>query len=223
MDLIKILRSLEEFLYEAITWLLFYPRTLWRIVVRPLATCQYVHTELGQTEEKQFIDAIAPPLFLMLTVAAAHLFELWTKGTPSASNTVFGSAILANEQNLLVYRSIAFSIWPLVFASAALQQTRQPLNRNTLRNPFFAQCYLTAPFALGISAGLDLLHLAEPYFQLAGLFLFFAAFAWYMTVEIRWSHYQLKCGWLGATGFALLQFAVGCVINTIVTFCLFRA
>jgi hypothetical protein len=28
MDFVKIIRSVEEFLYEAMTWLLFYPRTL---------------------------------------------------------------------------------------------------------------------------------------------------------------------------------------------------
>jgi len=26
MDFVKIIRSIEEFLYEAMTWLLFYPR-----------------------------------------------------------------------------------------------------------------------------------------------------------------------------------------------------
>ena len=36
MDFVKILRAFEEFLYEVLTWLLFYPRTLWRVTRRPL-------------------------------------------------------------------------------------------------------------------------------------------------------------------------------------------
>ena len=32
MDLLKILRSFEEFLFEAVSWLVFYPLTLWRIL-----------------------------------------------------------------------------------------------------------------------------------------------------------------------------------------------
>ena len=35
MDFLKIIRSLEELLYEVMTWLVFYPRTMWRIVARP--------------------------------------------------------------------------------------------------------------------------------------------------------------------------------------------
>lgn len=35
MDLMRLLRSLEEFLYELIGWLVFYPRTFWRILRHP--------------------------------------------------------------------------------------------------------------------------------------------------------------------------------------------
>lgn len=46
MDFLKLLRSLEEFLYELCTWLLFFPRTLYRVVVHPRRMAQYVDTEL---------------------------------------------------------------------------------------------------------------------------------------------------------------------------------
>lgn len=38
MDFLKILRSFEEFIFEAATWLIFYPLTMWRIVRSSLGT-----------------------------------------------------------------------------------------------------------------------------------------------------------------------------------------
>ena len=38
MNVLTILRSVEELLYEVMSWLLFYPRTLWTTLTRPLAT-----------------------------------------------------------------------------------------------------------------------------------------------------------------------------------------
>ena len=48
MDFLKLLRSLEEFLYELCTWFLFFPRTLYRVVVHPRRMAQYVDTELKE-------------------------------------------------------------------------------------------------------------------------------------------------------------------------------
>jgi hypothetical protein len=36
MEFLKFIRSLEELLYEVMTWLLFYPRTLWRVLRHPI-------------------------------------------------------------------------------------------------------------------------------------------------------------------------------------------
>ena len=47
MDFIRILRSLEELLYEAMTWIVFYPRTLWRSIRSPIRMLQYAQRELG--------------------------------------------------------------------------------------------------------------------------------------------------------------------------------
>ena len=41
MDFLRIIRLLEELLYEVMGWLVFYPRTLWRIVVDPVSMMRY--------------------------------------------------------------------------------------------------------------------------------------------------------------------------------------
>lgn len=62
MDFLRILKSFEEFLYEAMTWLVFYPRTMWRAVTRPAAMMDYARTELRDDLEDQYKDTISPPL-----------------------------------------------------------------------------------------------------------------------------------------------------------------
>ena len=42
----KLLKSLEELLYELVSWLLFYPITMWRSVLKPLNMMRYADTEL---------------------------------------------------------------------------------------------------------------------------------------------------------------------------------
>ena len=53
MDLIRLLRSLEEFLYELVGWLVFYPRTLWRVLVRPGGVAQYTRREFANHQSRQ--------------------------------------------------------------------------------------------------------------------------------------------------------------------------
>lgn len=49
---------------------------------------------------------------------------------------------------MLILQVVLFRIYPLMFALALLKRSDQRLDRNTLRAPFFSQCYLGALFAL---------------------------------------------------------------------------
>ena len=49
MDFIGIIRSLEELLYEVMTWLIFYPRTLLRILFNPTQMTLNSDSELHDT------------------------------------------------------------------------------------------------------------------------------------------------------------------------------
>jgi hypothetical protein len=90
VDFLKIIRSVEEFLYEAMTWLLFYPRTFWRCVRDPDWIIAYTDKELGESPGEQFTDLISPPLFLIISIVIAHGIELalGTRLPPSTSQVV---------------------------------------------------------------------------------------------------------------------------------------
>lgn len=47
MYFMKWLSSLDELLYEVISWLVFYPLTLWRTCTRPLGMMDYADAQLG--------------------------------------------------------------------------------------------------------------------------------------------------------------------------------
>ena len=215
MDFLKILKSLEELLYEIITWLLFFPTTLWRVVRRPQQMARYAETELQGKPEDQFDDALSPPLFLMLAVLLAHAVELamnlrYTPGSQLART------VLGNEQSLLLYRSIAFALWPLIAAAHLLRRSSIRVTRRSLRNPFFAQCYLTAPFAITVSTAGVFIRTPGHASTLVGLLVSALACLWYLAVQAHWLRDALKLGWWDAVLSTLWVLVVGLGINLIV-------
>ena len=53
MDLMKLLKSFEELLYEVMVMLVFYPRTLWLSMRYPQRMMDYADTELGDVLSEQ--------------------------------------------------------------------------------------------------------------------------------------------------------------------------
>ncbi|MGY4397230.1 hypothetical protein ACVWZA_002424 [Sphingomonas sp. UYAg733] len=46
MNFVQWLSSLDDLLYELMSWIIFFPVTLWRIVRHPLKTMQYAEAQL---------------------------------------------------------------------------------------------------------------------------------------------------------------------------------
>ena len=213
MDFLRIVRSLEDLLYEVMTWLVFYPRTLWRILAHPAETLRYSDAEQGDMREEQFTDTISPPLFLMLTVLLAHGVELGLGTALSEPKGAFGQFLLGSEQNLLLVRSVLFSIYALLGATTLLRYRALPLDRKTLRGPFYSQCYLTAPFALGLSLGATLGRMPSTAPQAVGAVIGLGSMAWYVSVQTLWFRQQLQAPIGRATLIALWVFACGAAFN----------
>ena len=53
MNFFNLLQSLDELLYEVMSWLVFYPITLWRTLVRPLKMMDYSDVEQGDASDQQ--------------------------------------------------------------------------------------------------------------------------------------------------------------------------
>lgn len=150
MDFMKLLKSIEELLYELVTWFLFYPLTLWRIIVRPQQMLTYAEKELTDKEADQFYDSLSPPIMLLLTLVLLHALGGALGGHDRSSLPGF----LADDRNLLVFRTVAFSLIPLFFAVARLRLRGARLARAILKPAFYSQGYAAIPLIIAISLGL---------------------------------------------------------------------
>ena len=193
MGFLSLLRSLDELLYEIISWLVFFPLTLWRALRRPLRMMDYADTELADKPARQYTATLSPPLFLFLALLLAHLVELAVVG----ENVIVGSTrgisrLIDSDTNLLVMRALLFSVFPLVMATWLVVRQGIGLDRDTLRPPFYSQCFVAAPFALVISLAATIMRPGSPWAELAGLCLIVLALIWYGTLQVRWFAMHLK-------------------------------
>lgn len=203
MDFIGIIRSLEELLYEVMGWLIFYPRTLWRILVRPDAATRYSEDEQDDSPTDRYADSLSPPLLLMITLAITHVLGISVgMEAPQASGNL-GAAVVKSPQNLLVMRAMIFAIIPLVIAGLSLNKRGIGIDRQTLRMPFYSQCFLLTPFALMLQGALLLPRLPGPG-QPAAVMLALAALAWFLWAQTQWVARRLQQPAARAFGWALI-------------------
>ena len=204
MDFMKVLKSLEELLYELVSWLVFYPLTLWRSVISPLSMMRYADLELADRPEDQYDDVISPPLFLLITLLLAQAVStLMPRG---AAETAAEAALTASDTNLLIARGVIFGIFPLTMAVTLLVSKGIRITRNTLRPPFFSQCYVAAPFAFLLGLATDLMLIPGGDRVIAGLLTLGVALAWYGQAQVRWFRLDLNVGTIRALGLFVIAF-----------------
>lgn len=182
MDFTGLLKSIEDLLYELVSWLIFYPITLWRSIRYPVRMFDRALRELASPTDDQFIDTLSPPLFLFLTVVLAHVIDL--AATPD--HHTFGG-IFDDTRNLLLFRAVGFSLFPMILAVQMVRHNRSPLNRNTLRPAFYGHCLIAAPFVLTIDLALTVGSLNSTTTTILGWAIFCAGLIWYQVSLTLWS------------------------------------
>jgi hypothetical protein len=195
MDFMRILQSLEEFLYEIMGWLVFYPRAIWRTLRHPVAVAVYTGQQLEQPRDEQFTEMVSPPLMLILTIVLAHLIELGTRNGAPTIDTVLGRELFSSEQMIIATRSVVFCFFGLFGAMGMLRHQRQPTNRDSLRKPFYIHCYLLAPFALGLAIASTVISFAKGNWILAGGALLVLSCLWYAWAQIAIYARILQVSW----------------------------
>ena len=183
MDFMKLLKSLDELLYELVTWLLFYPLTLWRIIRHPHRMLAYAESELTDKEGSQFDDALSPPILLLLTLVLLHILETVADNTSAPALPGF----LADNRNLIVFRAAALSLFPLLFAITRLKVKKSRLARSSLKPAFYSQSYAAVPLILGCSIGVQVAMHDTPLLIGIGTATATLAVTWYVAVQTVWS------------------------------------
>lgn len=213
MHFMGLLKSLDELLYEVMSWLIFYPVTLWRTLTRPLQMMDYSDHELGQADEQQYSDTLPPPLFLLVSLLLAHGLELVVVGDSPLIESRRGLAALVDDDTtLLIMRLVIFSVFPLMFAAGMIRLQRKGLTRETLRAPFYSQCYAVAPFALVLSVAGILIHTSWLEVQAAGVLLGAMGLIVFGLVQARWFAQHLHRSLLAGLGYASIAMVESLVL-----------
>lgn len=209
MDLLKWIKSLDDLLFELMSWLVFWPVTLMRTAARPIAMMRYADAQLKRPDEEQYDEALSPPVFLILTLIVAHMTALALGQPDEILNNQRGLAQMVNNDTAAVaVRLILFASFPLIFSVILLLAKQRTLNRRSLQLPFYAQCYPAAVFAatLSASAQIGLLKIGPP--GMSSLVMLGAAL-WLIVVEAIWLRRVHSFGWPAAIALALIGMFVG--------------
>jgi hypothetical protein len=219
----QLIKSLDELLYEVMSWLIFYPVTLWRTLRHPLATMVYADNELSDADEQQYTDTLSPPIFLVLSLLLAHAIQLALVGhddTIIRDKSGLGG-LVNDETSLLILRVLIFSIFPLMMSTRIVRRRKSGLTRDTLRPLFFAQCYLAAPFALAIGFGATLTECRWHWLSvegalLSGFGIMLTTLILYGIVQARWFAQMLKTSFISGFGQASIAMIESVVLVLII-------
>jgi hypothetical protein len=223
MDFMKWISSLDELLYEVTSWLLFFPLTLLRAVVHPVESMGYAERQLALPETEQYSAALSPPLFLTLALLITHGISAALGHVDTIIANRHGMASLIDDTSSeLVLRLVVFAAFPLFAAAHMVRRSGIPLDRVTLRLPFYSQCYPTAVFALGLGIGASFIGMTYPPAILGGLILIIATIINYVVLETRWFAAKLGIGYVRAFGAVILVFIEGTALLMLISFLLTR-
>ncbi|HYI40710.1 MAG TPA: hypothetical protein VE053_10360 [Allosphingosinicella sp.] len=187
MDFMKWLNSLDELLYEVMSWLLFFPITLWRATVRPLRTMADIELQATLPDDRQYAAVLSPPLFLALALLLAHAVSQALGQTDAIIANRHGLAALVDDNaTALVLRMVVFASYPLFLAARLVRGGGGKLDRLSLRQPFYEQCYPAAIFALGLSLGTSLALVPDAITRGLGQALIVGSIVNFCVVETRW-------------------------------------
>jgi len=204
MNFMQLLQTLDDLLYEVMSWLVFFPITLWRTVTRPLTMMEYADSELQDAPEDQYGDTLSPPLFLLLTLLVSHALGLALGNgvNPIVASNKGLAAYITSDSALLLLRLVLFSIIPLMLAAALLVGSRRAVTRERLKGPFYAQCYPAGAFALVLGIGVLLIHHEHGTANHIGHAMVIAAMVAYFAVQVGWFRRHLRRGVFAAASYA---------------------
>lgn len=193
MFFVNLLKSFDDLLYELMSWLVFYPLTLWRALQHPWGMMDYASRELSEGEHHQYTDTLSPPLFLLVTLLLSHALELALVGESALVTSHHGLAsMIDDDTSLLMLRLVIFGVFPMILAVRLVRLDKRKLTRESLRRPFYAQCYPAGVFALIEGVGSLCTQLGRDWLSAVGVILMLTGLVWYAVLQARWFSRALK-------------------------------
>ncbi|MBL8062491.1 MAG: hypothetical protein JNK32_05695 [Anaerolineales bacterium] len=198
MDILKIIQSLQDFMYELVVWVLLLPKTIFRAIFRPGWMVAYVNEEWEKKPEDRFDEYLSPALFLLVVAVIPNTLFSWM-----GRNVVTSDVTAQLTEDNLVASTLAVLVCLLIYLFWIQILSKQPVRRSVLKRLFFIQCYLVAPaqliYVLLAVFGLNTIGTLLVWVLNIFITTFYEAFAF---------RDELKVGLLKGWMFAILPYAV---------------
>ena len=220
MDFLKLLRSFEDLHFEVLTWILYYPRTLWMVIRHPVQMVDYSNHEQTDEVPEQYTDTMSPPLLLLLTLVLTHVAEVNTHQEGIRAGSAMARAMVASDQNVIALRAFIFGLLPLFCAANYVRLKKLPLERKYLRAPFFGECYAATIFALMVAATTTISALVPSLHAVLLPIGYSLSAVWFLSVEVLQMRHSLGLSIVKALGLALWNLVKALAIVTVLALAL---
>jgi hypothetical protein len=206
VDILKLLQSIEELIYEVALWVVFIPKTFAKVVLRPGWCHSHVLAELNKDPKQRFDAYMSPVLFWIVVGIIPHLFVIDYLGDVQQSTvaqevewTQFLGFPWATR--LLVIAIVALG-GPVGFSLQILKEKNLAINRGSLRCPFYTQCLCFAPanfFLLPlVVVTLRFNHISGNWSTAVFAFSLFVFVGWLFYAQVCIIRAELNIGWSNA-------------------------
>jgi len=209
MEIVRLVRAVEELIFEVGFWLLSYPKSLLKVIVHPGWVLRYVTNELVKDERERFDEYMSPALFYALSVAVVIVprFEAVSRLYESAVSSPLYGLLSGSPEKLVASTAVILAVCPLAFAWVAGASSKLAISRSSLRAPLLCQFLIAGPFILVVSFSLDSGH--SQLARLIGL----VALIWFCVAEWLFFRHLLSVGKIKAGLLVFAGFGAWYIVN----------
>jgi hypothetical protein len=203
MNIANILAGLEKLVVEILLWLLFVPKTLFKVVADPGWVPSYVDAELAKDKER-FDNYMSPILlFFICSVVIFVVGDIVVFSDTTADGEDKLSNVAKSLQGTTGYiAALGFLSLPLLFSLGSELFRGKPLTRTSVERALYIQCFYFSPFVL--SAMATDLYETSPKLQDYIIWMLLPLSLWFVVVEVRLFAQERHIGWVKAVGVLVL-------------------
>lgn len=144
MDFSKTLKSIEDVVYEVMVWILFLPKTLFRVTFQPKWGMDYILEEFNPKKEPddRFDEYLSPVLLWLITTVIPFSLVLVFSGELKEGESVFAKAVSSDN---FLKSALYMMIVPFVYIVSIEMKNKQSIRRSSLKRAFYKHCYALTP------------------------------------------------------------------------------
>jgi hypothetical protein len=193
MNIINIIKGIEQLAVELLLWIIYVPKTLYKIIKDPNWVPVYIKEELNKDEDK--FKGYLSPILLFLAISVL-LFVLLDSGLIIApdydeSGGNFG-------QKLQGPAGLLFLALPLFFGLTIELFRKGGIKRENLLHSLYVQCYFFSPlmlsfFAYMLADQFDWGNIkGDTYLSMVPLLMFLLTLLWFIIIQVKYISRELR-------------------------------